>query len=142
MLQVKKHDLNIFFNSFQTYLHFRTSLEFCKLLLSLDPEGDPLAVILCLDFYALKAKEYKWFIEFCNFWDSTRNLTQLPNIAFSLALAHFHLGNVILANELLQNALIMFPGVLMSLLEKCGIQSDEMVLSILLQCSRKIFSSN
>lgn len=108
---------------------YRTSLEFCKLLLSFDPEGDPLAVILCLDFYALKAKEYKWFIEFCNFWDSTRNLTQLPNIAFSLALAHFHLDNVILANELLQNALIMFPGVLMSLLEKCGIQSDEMVQS-------------
>ncbi|KAK1118557.1 hypothetical protein K0M31_014864 [Melipona bicolor] len=108
---------------------YRTSLEFCKLLLSLDPEGDPLAVILCLDFYALKAKEYKWFIEFCNFWDNTRNLTQLPNIAFSLALAHFHLDNVILANELLQNALIMFPGVLMSLLEKCGIQSDEMVQS-------------
>ncbi|KOX78468.1 Transcription factor 25 [Melipona quadrifasciata] len=98
-------------------------------LFNITTEGDPLAVILCLDFYALKAKEYKWFIEFCNFWDSTRNLTQLPNIAFSLALAHFHLDNVILANELLQNALIMFPGVLMSLLEKCGIQSDEMVQS-------------
>lgn len=104
-------------------------MEFCKLLLSLDPEGDPLAVVLCLDFYALRAKEYEWFIEFCNLWDSTRNLTQLPNIAYSLALAHFYLGNISTANELLQNALIMFPGVLMQLLEECGIQSDEMVFS-------------
>lgn len=108
---------------------YRTSLEFCKLLLSLDPEGDPLAVVLCLDFYALRAKEYEWFIEFCNLWDSTRNLTQLPNIAYSLALAHFRLGHTSIANELLQNALIMFPGVLMQLLEECGIQSDEMVRS-------------
>ncbi|XP_071878102.1 nuclear localized protein 1 [Bombus fervidus] len=108
---------------------YRTSLEFCKLLLSLDPEGDPLAVVLCLDFYALRAKEYEWFIEFCNLWDSTRNLTQLPNIAYSLALAHFRLGNTSIANELLQNALIMFPGILMQLLEECGIQSDEMVRS-------------
>ncbi|XP_003703109.1 nuclear localized protein 1 [Megachile rotundata] len=106
---------------------YRTSLEFCKLLLSLDPEGDPLAVILSLDFYALRAKEYEWFIEFCNLWDSTRNLTQLPNIAFGLASAHFHLGHQTEANELLQNALIMFPGVLLPLLNKCNIQYDETV---------------
>ncbi|XP_053971993.1 transcription factor 25 [Hylaeus volcanicus] len=106
---------------------YRTSLEFCKLLLSLDPEGDPLAVILSLDFYALRAKEYEWFIEFCNHWDGARNLTQLPNIAYSLALAHFHLGNRTVADQLLQNALIMFPGVLMSLLDKCSIQTDEKV---------------
>ncbi|XP_076764371.1 nuclear localized protein 1 [Xylocopa sonorina] len=106
---------------------YRTSLEFCKLLLSLDPEGDPLAVILSLDFYALKAKEYEWFIEFCNLWGNARNLTLLPNIAFSLALAHFHVNNKTAADEHLQNALIMFPGVLFPLLEKCSIQSDETV---------------
>lgn len=128
----KKQDFNAFLNFFQIYSHFRTSLEFCKLLLSLDPEGDPLAVILFLDFYALRAKEYEWFIEFCNLWDNTRNLTQLPNIAFNLALAHFHLGNTSSANEFLQNALIMFPGVLIPLLEKCSIQSDKMVISYIL----------
>ncbi|KZC04708.1 Transcription factor 25 [Dufourea novaeangliae] len=106
---------------------YRTSLEFCKVLLSLDPEGDPLAVILCLDFYALRAKEYEWFINFCNFWDATRNVTQLPNIAYSLALAHFYLGDQSYASELLQKALIMFPGVLMLLLDKCSIQTDEEV---------------
>lgn len=117
-------------------------MEFCKLLLSLDPEGDPLAVILSLDFYALRAKEYEWFIEFCKLWDNTRNLTQLPNIAFSLALAHFHLGNISSANELLQNALIMFPGILIPLLEKCSIQSDKMVISYILHILIKKFLIN
>ncbi|XP_036141466.1 transcription factor 25 [Monomorium pharaonis] len=108
---------------------YRTSLEFCKLLLSLDPENDPLAVVLSIDFYALKAKEYEWFIKFCNLWEDSRNLTQLPNIAYSLALAHFRLGNKTDADTLLQNALIMFPGVLMLLLEKCSIQTDAKVMS-------------
>lgn len=108
---------------------YRTSLEFCKLLLSLDPEGDPLAIVLSIDFYALRAKEYEWFIEFCYFWENTRNLTQLPNIAYSLALAHFHLNHQTFADELLQNALIMFPGVLLPLLDKCSIQADDKVLN-------------
>ncbi|XP_018402780.1 PREDICTED: transcription factor 25 [Cyphomyrmex costatus] len=108
---------------------YRTSLEFCKFLLSLDPEGDPLAVVLFIDFYALKAKEYKWFLKFCDLWEDSRNLTQLPNIAYSLALAHFRLGNKTDACTLLQNALIMFPGVLMILLEKCSIQADSKVMS-------------
>ncbi|XP_015171519.1 PREDICTED: transcription factor 25 [Polistes dominula] len=106
---------------------YRTSLEFCKLLLALDPLQDPLAVVLFIDFYALRAREYEWFVDFCNLWDSTRNLTQLPNIAYSLALSHFCLGHHETANELLQNALIMFPGVLMPLLEKCSVQTDPKV---------------
>ncbi|XP_072750891.1 ribosome quality control complex subunit TCF25 [Anoplolepis gracilipes] len=108
---------------------YRTSLEFCKLLLSLDPEGDPLAVVLAIDFYALRAKEYEWFIEFCNLWESSRNLTQLPNIAYSLALTHFRLRNKDNADMLLQNALIMFPGVLIPLLEKCSIQTEPKVMN-------------
>lgn len=106
---------------------YRTSLEFCKLLLALDPLQDPLAVVLFIDFYALRAREYEWFVDFCNLWNSTRNLTQLPNIAYSLALSHFCLGNHEIANELLQNSLIMFPGVLMPLLEKCSVQTDSKV---------------
>ncbi|XP_011860467.1 PREDICTED: transcription factor 25 [Vollenhovia emeryi] len=107
---------------------YRTSLELCKLVLSLDPEDDPLAVVLAIDFYALKAKEYEWFVKFCNLWEESRNLTQLPNIAYSLALAHFRLGNKSDADTLLQNALIMFPGVLMILLEKCSIQTDAKIM--------------
>ncbi|XP_015607556.1 transcription factor 25 [Cephus cinctus] len=134
-LDYKKQQNRAFFITLFKHLLFvggracyRTSLELCKLLLSLDPEGDPLAIILALDLYALRGREYTWFVEFCETWESTRNLTQLPNMAYGLALCHFHLGNKEAAEELLQNALIMFPGVLIPLLDKCSVQTDSRVL--------------
>ncbi|KAL3275121.1 hypothetical protein HHI36_019892 [Cryptolaemus montrouzieri] len=105
----------------------RTSLEFCKLILSMDPEGDPLAVILAIDFYALRAREYNWLKDFAEEWESCKNLSQLPNFAFSTAVAHFYTCSGDTADTLLQEALIMFPGVLKPLLEKCSIQSDNRV---------------
>ena len=107
---------------------YRTSLEFCKLIMTLDPEGDPLAIVLAIDFYALRAREYQWFVNCCNLWEESRNLTQLPNIAFSLALAHFHLNSLETADELLEKALFMFPGVLLPLLHKCGVSPDTRVM--------------
>lgn len=56
---------------------YRTALELCKVLLSLDPDGDPLAVILAIDFYALRAQEYEWLIWISTEWESTRNLCQV-----------------------------------------------------------------
>lgn len=105
----------------------RTALEFCKLLLSLDPDGDPVAIKLTIDFYALRAREYQWFIDFVHEWDSTKNLLQLPNFAYSLAVAHFYNGDSVKADALLQDALLMFPMVLFPLLEKCSIQTDNRV---------------
>lgn len=110
---------------------YRTALEFCKLLLSLDPENDPLAIKLALDFYALRAKEYNWLIAFIEEFENTKNLTQLPNFAFSNAIAHYYTSehrqedseNV--ADALLQDALLMFPGVLMPLLDKCSVRVDD-----------------
>lgn len=108
---------------------YRTSLEFCKLLLTLDPDGDPLAAKLILDFYALRSREYQWLIDFVTEWDSTKNLLQLPNFTYSLATAYFYIGDSSKADELLQEALIMFPGVLLPLLEKCTVQIDKRVAS-------------
>lgn len=34
----------------------RTALEFCKLLLGLDPQQDPYGVMLRIDYYALRGK--------------------------------------------------------------------------------------
>lgn len=42
----------------------RTALEFCKLLLGLSPKGDPYGVLLRYDFYAIRGKEYKSYINF------------------------------------------------------------------------------
>lgn len=108
---------------------YRTALEFCKLILSLDPEGDPLAVVLALDFYALRSQEYEWLIRIANDWEATRNLSQLPHFAYSIAIAQFQLGDVEQAHILLQKALIMFPGVLLPLTEKCNVQTDTRITS-------------
>lgn len=115
---------------------YRTALEFCRLLLSLSPSDDPLGVVLTIDFYALRSREYGWLIEFFNEWEQWKNLSQLPNFAYSIAIAHYYLattGNtdpdLETANTLLQNALIMFPGVLIPLLEKCSVQTDSKVSS-------------
>ncbi|XP_034947040.1 transcription factor 25 [Chelonus insularis] len=111
---------------------YRTSLELLKVLLSFDPDSDPLACILIIDWLAIRAKEYQWFIDFCEVFnkEKNRNLTQLPNIAYGLALAYFHLqDNCETADELLQNALLMFPNVLSGLIEKCGIKPDKKVLN-------------
>uniref|UniRef100_A0A8D8W1L3 Transcription factor 25 n=1 Tax=Cacopsylla melanoneura TaxID=428564 RepID=A0A8D8W1L3_9HEMI len=106
---------------------YRTALELCKVILSLDPETDPLAVILLIDFYALRAQEYDWLIRFYNEWEPDRNLSQLPNFKYSMAIAHFQNNDPETAHVLLQEALIMFPMVLLPLLEKCAIQPDSRV---------------
>lgn len=122
---------------------------------SLDPDSDPLCMLLVIDFLALRSREYKYLLQIYQEWEvmcvgmgnlctlvclfitfeskwlffslhffpqEHRNLSQLPNFAFSTALCHFHLSQQEdvdaderaklrqEANQILQNALIMFPG--------------------------------
>ncbi|NWI94288.1 TCF25 factor, partial [Pitta sordida] len=119
----------------------RTALEFCKLILSLDPENDPLCVLLLIDFLALRAREYTFLTRLFQEWESHRNLSQLPNFAFSVPLAYFSLSQQEerpelergqareRAARLIQLALIMFPSVLMPLLDHCSVQPDARVAS-------------
>jgi len=79
----------------------RTSLEFCKVLLSLDPQGDPLAIKLSMDFYALRAKEYQWLVDLVEELEAF-NLMQLPNFSYSVAVACFYLGESGKADQFLQ----------------------------------------
>ncbi|XP_071746131.1 ribosome quality control complex subunit TCF25 isoform X2 [Lepeophtheirus salmonis] len=112
---------------------YRTALEFCKLILSLDPESDPLGIFLLVDFYAIRSRQFSWFIDFFNEYEQSRNLIQLPNFAYSIALAYFHYSQEkktesaeleAKADEYLQKALIMFPGILLPLMDKCSIEPD------------------
>ncbi|KFV74451.1 Transcription factor 25, partial [Struthio camelus australis] len=119
----------------------RTALEFCKLILSLDPENDPLCVLLLIDFLSLRAREYSFLTRMFQEWESHRNLSQLPNFAFSVPLAYFFLSQQEERSELelsqareraarlIQLALIMFPSVLMPLLDHCSVQADARVTS-------------
>ncbi|XP_067854122.1 transcription factor 25 [Heptranchias perlo] len=119
----------------------RTALEFCKLIRCLDPEGDPLCALLIIDLLALRAREYAFLIRLYEEWEFHLNLSQLPNFAFSVPLAYYHLSQredlsdtertqkQERAKRLIQNALIAFPSVLMPLLDQCGVQADQAVLS-------------
>ena len=85
---------------------FKSALEVCKALMSLDPRVDALGVVFIVDWLAICAKEYDWFIEFCQVAqvgcysiairihhfqsdDTFASLLQLPNILYSLALAFY-----------------------------------------------------
>ena len=86
-----------------------------------------------IDFYAIRAQQYSWFCEFVQFWDPSKNLTMLPNMAFSLALAHFYSGKnpdqiSKEADARIQKALIDFPGVLLPLLDKISVEVDQRVM--------------
>merc|ERR1719376_677528 len=116
---------------------YRTALELCKVILNLDPKADPLAIVLVLDFFALRSNQHNWLLKLYNEWEPSRNLSQLPNFAYSVAVAKFELsqqkdvrekgeeGKVMAeADAALQYALSMFPGVLLPLLDKCSIEPD------------------
>lgn len=105
----------------------RTALEVAKLILTFDPLNDPLAMILVIDYYALRAKQYEWLVQLYDEWESTNNLSQLPNMAFSYALALFYLnknGDLDLADKAIQYAVLMFPGVVKPLLDSLSVQVD------------------
>lgn len=108
----------------------RTAFELSKLILSLNPEVDPLGMVLIIDYYALRSKQYAWVVKFYEDWDAKKNLSQLPNMAYSYALALFYLlGDCEKADKALQYALLMFPGVLRPLLDELSVQTDSRVIA-------------
>ena len=93
-------------------------------------------MVLIIDFYALRSRCYQWLVDFYNISNPSRNLSQLPNFAYSVALATFHLyqdnhdqATLDQADSLLQDALLSFPSVLLSLLDKCSIEPDPSVIA-------------
>lgn len=114
----------------------RTPFEYSKLLLSLEPENDPLQAIQLIDFYALRSEEYDYVIDFYKKWDRSQ---KLPNMSYSVALAHFmksknakqtkeeNIKHLHWADEFLQRALKIFPNFIIPLLDACsGEPSDEL----------------
>ena len=74
----------------------RTALEYCKLVLSFCPENDPYGILLIIDFYGIRAGEYKAIQEFIlshfvqEFYkpkEKYQSLLLLPNMLYSYALA-------------------------------------------------------
>lgn len=97
-------------------------------------KGDPLGVILVIDFYAIRATEYRYLVDFYELFNPFKHLNLLPNMIFSTALAYFCLYNqtsdeslLAKGEKLLQEALIRFPAMLLDLLDKCGVMPDNQV---------------
>ena len=102
----------------------RTALECLKLLYSMNEE-DPVGVLACIDFYALRASAHAWLRSM------SRSVTQastMPNIVYSLALASVlerRQGDVgaeeegITDDEMVK-ALMMHPAALVRMQEKLG----------------------
>ncbi|KAF8945009.1 Transcription factor 25 [Haplosporangium gracile] len=93
---------------------WRTAFEFNKLLLSLDPKHDELGSLLSIDFFALKAQEYVYLQKLYERLQEEHGLGQLPNFAYSMALAQFHLETAQgkahdESSKLLQRAILLFP---------------------------------
>eukprot|EP00794_Sanderia_malayensis_P018729 gene18729-20618_t len=101
---------------------YRTALEFCKLILGLDAE-DQLAMLLLIDFYAIKSEEYDFLLGLYEEWKTTKNLLQLPNFAYSIPLAMFYSKKYSIeqASSMLQDAMIKFPTVLLPTMDKCSV---------------------
>ncbi|KAG8368000.1 hypothetical protein BUALT_Bualt16G0131100 [Buddleja alternifolia] len=145
------HDMNKpFFSSLFAHMKnmdrrgcHRSALEICKFLLSLDSD-DPMGVMLCIDYYSLRAEEYAWFEQFEEEYRCDNSLWLFPNFAYSLAVCRFYLERSEHLNEgdinigkaasvdLMKQALMLHPSVLKKLVVKVPLK-DRMWTSIVKQ---------
>ncbi|KAJ3193990.1 Transcription factor 25 [Irineochytrium annulatum] len=120
---------------------WRTCLEVSKLLLSIDPEEDPLGAMLGLDFYAVKAREFEWFQRLWREWGghgiegsdgaaADVEIVGMPNLEFGIALVEWELENKETnlaaggtrrkSSELLRRAILNYPVAVVLLLDKAA----------------------
>eukprot|EP00833_Pecoramyces_ruminatium_P007610 jgi/Orpsp1_1/1181642/evm.model.c7180000078030.2 len=109
---------------------WRTAFEFCKLLLGLDHKDDALGALLFIDYYALMSKEYQWLMDFYEYFKESKGLSLLPNFAYSIALAKWHIEHENKqtdypdsTNKMIQ-AIIFYPYIIPILYKKCGITDN------------------
>ena len=100
---------------------WRTAFEWAKLLLSLDPEGDPLCMHLILDQLAIRGGEYESLIKLAGA-ESINWGQQSPNIQISLALAHYKLKHASKSREVLGAAIGRFPWIFIRLFQELNIE--------------------
>lgn len=118
----------------------KTGLEFCKLILGLNPDGDPLAIQLMIDHFAMESGNYDFVIDLYEEWSQKKKLSLLPNFRYSVPLAYFLKSQqkshseqenqelLKKANEYLEEALLMFPTLLPKLLDKSDVEPDKDVI--------------
>jgi hypothetical protein len=98
---------------------YRTAFEWAKLLLSLDPEGDPYCMRLMIHQLALRANEFDWLLDICDSKNDTEGNSPFVqmrgsdayryHIAPSLAFAALQLRDGKRSRELLAKSMQRLP---------------------------------
>ncbi|KRZ06094.1 Transcription factor 25 [Trichinella zimbabwensis] len=101
---------------------YRTALEYAKVIYNLNPEEDPLAMVLVIDYLFLVNKEYETFVKFYTAKEKAVSLQSLPNMSYSIALARFFIAqksglqeDYEAADKALLEAMVRFPTLLPAL---------------------------
>ena len=101
---------------------WRTAYEWAKLLLSLDPEGDPYSVRLIIDQLAVRSGQFEQFINLASIPASAINWGQeSPNVLISLGLAHYKLKHALESREILSEVVGRFPWIFARLLKELNV---------------------
>ncbi|KAF2471617.1 DUF654-domain-containing protein [Lindgomyces ingoldianus] len=88
---------------------WRTAFEWAKLLLSMDPEGDPYCIRLVIDQLALRGRQPQSLINIVDADHLQRIWKIAPNLAMSIALAYDHLKDPEKARSSLRLAIQQYP---------------------------------
>jgi hypothetical protein len=88
---------------------WRTSFEWAKMLLAMDPEHDPYCLRLLVDQLALRGREPGALIDLVESDYLQREWKVPPNLAFSVALAHDRVKQPQKARSTLRNAIKEYP---------------------------------
>ncbi|KAL8711559.1 MAG: hypothetical protein Q9220_003969 [cf. Caloplaca sp. 1 TL-2023] len=99
---------------------WRTSYEWAKLVLSLDPEGDPYCVAINLDQLALRGGQAEHFLKLCK-CSPLDHFSNHPGVAISTGLAMYRLKDAQGSRSQLRKAIEDYPYVFTSLFHALNI---------------------
>ncbi|KAL8658531.1 MAG: hypothetical protein Q9226_000944 [Calogaya cf. arnoldii] len=114
---------------------WRTSYEWAKLVLSLDPEGDPFCVAINLDQLALRGGQFEHFLSLCTCAPLDQLLNR-PNLRLSSALAQYRLKDAQGSRLQLRKAIEDYPYIFTRLFQE--LKLDHVPKSIWGQKARSI----
>ena len=101
---------------------WRTAYEWAKLLLSLDPEGDPYCIGLLLDQIALRGGQSEHYVELASTKDwYSEYWSQFPNVQISKALAEYKLKRPVECRASLTTAVKDYPWIFARLFQELSI---------------------
>ncbi|KAI3812234.1 hypothetical protein L1987_16941 [Smallanthus sonchifolius] len=112
----------------------RSALEVCKLIISLDSD-DPMGALFCIDYFSLRAEEYKWLERFSEEYNSDNSMWLYPNFSYSLAICRFYLEREehsketetetkATSSDLMKQALMLHPSVVKKLVAKVPLKEQ------------------